>query len=243
MYKRVLSVFAGILGVASVAAYIGWKGYQAFWNSKAPAPKPNKKYIACLGDSITFGSGVIRTRDTDSYPAQLQRFVGDSWQVLNYGLSGRTLLDQGDHPYRKENFYSISKQVPAHIYILMLGTNDSKPYNWKGKEEYSTQLVNLIQEYQSLPQQPTVVVMQPPKAFPQGKDKPIVYDIQDDIIYDEIKPCITQAIQQTKAHYIDLYSLTEEHPEYFQDGVHPNAYGNNKIAIAVYDYLNTNELL
>lgn len=29
---------------------------------------------------------------------------------------------------------------------------------------------------------------------------------------------------------VDLYALTEEHPEYFMDGVHPNALGNQAIA-------------
>jgi lysophospholipase L1-like esterase len=29
---------------------------------------------------------------------------------------------------------------------------------------------------------------------------------------------------------IDLFSLTKDHPEYFDDGVHPNAEGNKVIA-------------
>ena len=36
---------------------------------------------------------------------------------------------------------------------------------------------------------------------------------------------------------VDLYSATADHPEWFVDGVHPNADGNRAIAQAVYDTL------
>ena len=33
--------------------------------------------VACIGDSITYGSG-IEARDRNSYPAQLQQLLGDA---------------------------------------------------------------------------------------------------------------------------------------------------------------------
>ena len=36
---------------------------------------------------------------------------------------------------------------------------------------------------------------------------------------------------------IDIHALTADHPEWFADGVHPNAEGNAAIAQAVYDAL------
>ena len=53
---------------------------------------------ACIGNSITYGA-FIANRDQNSYPAQLQAYLGD--EVRNYGVSGRTLLTQGDYPYVK----------------------------------------------------------------------------------------------------------------------------------------------
>ena len=46
--------------------------------------------VACVGDSITAGSGSTNGY-TKSFPAQLQALVGGKYNVLNYGLSGRTV--------------------------------------------------------------------------------------------------------------------------------------------------------
>ena len=36
---------------------------------------------------------------------------------------------------------------------------------------------------------------------------------------------------------IDLYAVTEDHPEYFYDGVHPNQEGYAIVAQAIYEQL------
>ena len=46
------------------------------------------------GNSITFGAG-LRFRNEDSYPAQIQKMLGDKYLVKNYGLSGRTMTTSG----------------------------------------------------------------------------------------------------------------------------------------------------
>lgn len=56
--------------------------------------------VACIGNSITYGA-FIANRDQNSYPAQPQAYLGDGYEVRNYGVSGRTLLTQGDYPYVK----------------------------------------------------------------------------------------------------------------------------------------------
>jgi len=56
------------------------------------------KFVACVGDSITYGSG-ISDRANDSYPAQLERLLkqyDSRWEVGNFGVSGATLLRNGD---------------------------------------------------------------------------------------------------------------------------------------------------
>lgn len=44
--------------------------------------------VVCVGDSITYGSGAGRYRDTKSYPALLQKKLGNGYRVRNYGLRG-----------------------------------------------------------------------------------------------------------------------------------------------------------
>ncbi len=56
-----------------------------------------KTKIACVGDSITFGSG-IPNREKLSYPAQLSALLGDDYEVRNFGVSGATMLENGDKP-------------------------------------------------------------------------------------------------------------------------------------------------
>ena len=57
--------------------------------------------IACIGNSITYGAR-IKNRDRDSYPAVLSRMLGEAYWVKNFGVSARTLLNKGDHPYMNE---------------------------------------------------------------------------------------------------------------------------------------------
>ena len=54
-----------------------------------------KIVVACVGDSITFGAGTKKPA-TDSYPAQLAGLLGEKFDVKNFGVSGSTLLKNGD---------------------------------------------------------------------------------------------------------------------------------------------------
>src|SRR4030042_1584268 len=83
------------------------------------------RLIACVGDSITYGSG-ISDRLNDSYPAQLQRMLRQydpAWEVQNFGARGATLLSRGDTPYIRESAYSGAKACNPDIVIIKLGTN------------------------------------------------------------------------------------------------------------------------
>ncbi|HOV77962.1 MAG TPA: GDSL-type esterase/lipase family protein, partial [Sedimentisphaerales bacterium] len=96
------------------------------------------KHVACIGDSITYGSG-IADRANDSYPAQLQRILRQydpAWQVSNFGVSGATLLRRGDKPYIRESAYTAALASKPDIVVIKLGTNDSKPQNWQYKEDF-----------------------------------------------------------------------------------------------------------
>jgi lysophospholipase L1-like esterase len=60
----------------------------------------NKIKILCVGNSITEGWG-LPDPATQCYPALLQGLLGSRFEVINSGLSGRTLLKNGDVPYWK----------------------------------------------------------------------------------------------------------------------------------------------
>ena len=65
----------------------------------AQEKKPVK--IACVGNSITYGSG-IKNQFQNSYPGLLSQLLGEGYDVRNFGISARVLLNKGDHPYMHE---------------------------------------------------------------------------------------------------------------------------------------------
>ena len=81
---------------------------------KLPAITEGKKTIACIGDSITFGAGVRGKREL-TWEYHLEKLLGKEHQVLNYGISGRTLLSEGDYPYTEEKQYEHSRKARASI--------------------------------------------------------------------------------------------------------------------------------
>ena len=202
---------------------------------KSPIVQPGKKKIACIGDSITFGAGV-RGKYEKTWEYTLQQKLGDDYQVLNYGISGRTLLKSGDYPYTDEKFYSITKELLADIYIIMLGTNDSKPYNWK-EAAYEKELEDFIKEYNSLNNQPKVLLMTPPACYEDPKLGMVGYDINGDIIHTKIYETVIKIAEKLNLEYIDLHRFTVNHNEWFDDGVHPNAGGNRCIGEFIYEQI------
>ncbi len=95
-----------------------------------PATAAQPVRVACVGDSITFGAGVPNNW-VNAWPGQLQKMLGKHYKVANFGHSGATLLKDGDLPYWKTPEYKHSTAFKGKIVIIMLGTNDTKAWNWK----------------------------------------------------------------------------------------------------------------
>jgi len=55
-----------------------------------------------------------------------------------------------------------------------------------------------------------------------------------DILYEEICPMISEIAQNHEVSVIDLHTLTDGHPEWLADGLHPNEEGNQNIAEYIY---------
>ena len=195
---------------------------------KTPKILPGRVHIACLGDSITFGAGV-RGKTELTWEHFLNQLLGDGYQVINYGISGRTLQDEGDYPYRRDKFYPISLRCGAECYLIMLGTNDAKPYNWN-RERYARALDALVREYAGLPQYPLVILMTPPQCYDDPRLGKVGFDIDRETIDREIVPIVQKTGAALGLPVIDLHAVTQEHADWFEDGVHPNETGNREIA-------------
>lgn len=179
--------------------------------------------IICVGDSITYGQGVLGARGRDSYPAILSEITGAT--TVNYGLCNRTLLSSGNFPYKNEHHYADSLEEDANAVIIMLGSNDSKPEYWN-KEAFIEEYTQLVRSYREMPTIPVVYVMIPPAVFVEQDGT----NCDNDTVGGELADAIRQVASELSVTVIDLYSLTADHPEWFSDGLHPNAEGNRAIA-------------
>lgn len=189
--------------------------------------------VFCIGDSITYGSGLgTELRAEYCYPARLQQLLGTRYEVMNYGVSGRTLMDIPERGYRETGYLDVLAQQSPDILIVMLGTNDSRRGVWDA-EAYRQQYEALVDELSGLQSQPKIYLMIPPKAYP-GDEGVIIYGIRDTIIRDEIGEIVRDVAEEKNTGLIDLYAVTENHPEYFKDGVHPNQQGYEVIAEEIY---------
>jgi lysophospholipase L1-like esterase len=174
--------------------------------------------IACVGNSITYGAG-LKYRDTDAYPAVMQRLLGNGYDVRNFGHSARTLLNHGDKPFMKEPEFRGALDFLPNIVTIKLGTNDSKPWNWKYKDEFTTDLEAMIDSFSALPSHPQIYLCLPIPAL-VGR-----WGITDSIIHTEVIPKIHEVAEHRQLPLIDLYTPMKPYPELLADSIHPNRAG------------------
>lgn len=175
--------------------------------------------VACIGDSITEGSGLSNPA-MESYPARLQRLLGTNYLVGNFGSSGRTLLKKGDFPYWKVAAFRQSHDFAPQIVIIKLGSNDAKPYNWKGGSEFEADYEALIASYATLPSAPRILLGTPAPVFKNG-----AFDIKPGTVRTNIAPLIRELAARPGRELIEFHDRLDGHPEWFPDTVHPNARG------------------
>jgi len=189
-----------------------------------------------VGDSITWGFLILR-RKRDCYPAQLQRLLGDGVTVGNFGINGHTLQESADRPYRTSKPYRESGEFDADFVLIMLGTNDSRPGNWKGAQPFLEDYRRLVDHYRELPSAPRVFVMTPPTVYGRGRADRVMYGM-DAVAIDEMCVVIRELAREERLELIDAHVATSGHPEAFRlDGVHPGAAGASLIARAARDAL------
>jgi acyl-CoA thioesterase I len=178
--------------------------------------------IACVGDSITEGSG---------YTSNLQMLLGYSYSVRNFGVSGSTASIDSKIPYVNQTKFQNALDFKPDIVVIMLGTNDANAeitYNIEGFEQDYAQLVNAFAQLES---KPDIIAVKSPPIFAANTAW------NNTELTDIVIPSIEHFADQMNLETIDVYSALESHSDYFFDGIHPNEKGAALIASAVYDGL------
>jgi lysophospholipase L1-like esterase len=198
--------------------------------SPAQAQVRTPTHVACVGDSITYG--YMASSASASYPS-----------VKNYGHNSATMLSTGDLPYPTLSEYTAATTFVSGAgtsavvdVIIMLGTNDSKSYNWMSgtstrAQQFVTDCGAMVDHFASLPTHPLVYLAFPPRAFANS------YGISGTIIHDQILPLIQQVATAKNVPIIDVDTPTASQSNLFPDGVHPNDTGYALVAKVMHDGL------
>lgn len=181
------------------------------------------KKLACVGDSITWGFTIVN-RGKYSYPAVLQQLLGEGFEVRNFGHNDAAARFDADTPYVSKKAYRDSLAWEPDIVLLMLGTNDTKPWNWNPgifREDY----LRLVESYLALPSHPRVVLVAPIRIF---KLIPVTI-LNPDVLEEGVRPAIRDIAAQLHLQFVDLYDLFDS-ARLCRDGVHPQRDGARLLA-------------
>lgn len=192
----------------------------------------NKIRVACVGNSVTFGYG-LENREQNCYPAQLQKLLGNAYEVKNFGHSGATLLKKGHNPYWTKQEFAKAKAFQADLVIIHLGLNDTDPRNWPNyRDDFTEDYSELIEAFRenSKGVSPKIwICLMTPIFHTHSRFKSGTRDW-----FWQIQERIKIVSKTAKTGFIDLHTPFYSRPNLFPDALHPNAEGARILARTVY---------
>ena len=185
--------------------------------------------VACIGDSITKGYGLANPEE-ESYPAQLQKLLGDEYEVRNFGANGRTLLRYTLAPYSATDECWDALDYCADIAIIGLGTNDMLPGNIDEHEsEFVEDYMALINALLCGNPDMKLYLLLPYCSKIKGIEQEYM-----DRWFNHIKELFYQVATECGPAVVDVikqfYEDQANNPALIPDGVHPGKYGSIVIA-------------
>ena len=176
--------------------------------------------ITCVGDSITQGLGASDINF--SYPSQLQKLLGEKYKVLNFGLSGATVIKSCYMNYISKSICQKGLESKPDIVIILLGTNDlifgEELKTEEGQKTFSNDYESLIKAYQKCGTNPTIMICS------------LLYRVLGEV--DKLQnPIIKNLSKLHNLIYLDLFTYSNSWSENeYLDGLHPTDSGYNKLA-------------
>ena len=205
--------------------------------------------VACVGNSITYGYGIVSWPDNTSYPHHLQEMLrGDALgdTVENFGVSSLTVRKDDQASYWKGHRFAPAIEFAADTVIIELGTNDSKAYaQWNTPAQNAVVDSAITADFEALID--TFQVKSKPHVFiclaPYVNN--VDWNILDTTVVKRVNPAILRAGLEKGVNVIDLHSRFSalENPSwYLDDIVHPSVEGAKHLAEIVYAHLQMDTL-
>ena len=188
--------------------------------------------IACIGDSITSGYTILNPR-RDSYPAVLQKMLGDDYKVRNFGVLNAAARFDADTPYIRKKAYCKSLEWNPDVVLIMLGSNDTKSRNWD-PDIFRRDYRKIVSSYVDLPSRPRVCLIAPIQIFRVWGIS--LMGLYPETMEEGVRPAIYEIGNELNLQVIDLRDLFTD-SSFCIDGVHPQRKGAALIAGHIYDNL------
>lgn len=160
-----------------------------------------RSLVACVGDSITFGTG--SSSPTSTYPAKLSHYLEHhhNYSVKNFGSKGTTVTKTGDFPYVNTSDYAAAFASNPSVVVILFGMNDAKIRNWN-QTLFVADYIDLIKRFQSISSKPVIFICTPAPFY---ADSP-AYGIQGNVVNRVLPQLIPMIANKTNANVIDIFS-------------------------------------
>lgn len=187
--------------------------------------------VACVGNSITYGTGV-ENREVNAYPVKLQQMLGDQYEVGNFGKPGATLLNKGHRPYVKQQEYKDALAFAGDIVVMHLGINDTDPRNWPNyRDEFIGDYRSLMNDFRKVnPNVRFLIARMTPLSHRHPRFESGTRDW-----HAEIQQAIETIARAERVQLIDFHEPLYPYPYILKDAVHPDAEGAEILAKTVYE--------
>ncbi len=195
-------------------------GLAAYCVATTPLVLGTPVRVACVGDSITQGSG---------YPYKLQMLLGSNYTVGNFGVCGSTVSQNSTIPYMNQTAFKNAENFDPDIVVIMLGTNDANPEIAHSEDNFESDYIQLVTSFENLEGNQLIWIVESPPIFSTTSSYNNTY------LVNSVIPHVDNVANQLDLPTVNMYDVFGNHSEYFMDGVHPNPDGASLIASNVYD--------
>jgi len=138
------------------------------------------------------------------------------------------LLKKGDFPYWTQSAFGSSLAFQPNIVVIMLGSNDAKPQNWRYGTNFVSDYLDLISRYANLTSSPSIYLCTPCPPIPPG-----AFNISPDTVQTSVVPAVRLVSAQAQRLLIDVNTAMFGHKEWFPDLIHPNDSGAAVLAAVI----------